>query len=261
MSINEEPERFYKYRSLSSKEDQDRVRQIVVDSQIYFSSARSFNDPFDLHPTFDLTASPDVHRRDCVRLAIEYGNMSEVEAEAEADRIMLTSLSAERIAETEQGIQAVHNWVMQRIGVLCVSTKSNDILMWPHYADSHKGICLEFDARSSFMISAQKVLYSQERDPINPYLNREETMLEKALLTKSQHWAYESEYRLLQTSKGPGLVPFNPEVLTSIIIGVNADSATIDLVRSWNQKRAKPLLLYRAWASRKKYELEIRQFV
>jgi hypothetical protein len=35
------------------------------------------------------------------------------------------------------------------VGIYCVSTNYDDVLMWSHYADSHKGICLEFDGFGS----------------------------------------------------------------------------------------------------------------
>src|SRR5262249_53331053 len=33
----------------------------------------------------------------------------------------------------------------QSFGVLCLSECPDDILLWSHYADSHRGLCLEFD--------------------------------------------------------------------------------------------------------------------
>ncbi|MGT2429382.1 DUF2971 domain-containing protein [Cupriavidus basilensis] len=75
--------------------------------------------------------------------------------------------------------------------------------MWAHYADSHKGICLEFDATSVFMAHAQEVKYSGERAAIN-FTDSKDAMLEKALLTKSDHWSYESEWRLIRYPRWAG---------------------------------------------------------
>jgi len=36
-----------------------------------------------------------------------------------------------------------------KYGVLCFSRRWNNILMWSHYADGHKGICLGFDGPMS----------------------------------------------------------------------------------------------------------------
>ena len=81
--------------------------------------------------------------------------------------------------------------------------------------------------------------------------------MEKALLTKSDHWAYEDEYRLLCHKDGPGLVKFRPQNLTGIVVGANADKATIDLVKGWIGERTEPLILYRASVSRTEFQLTI----
>jgi hypothetical protein len=42
------PSKFYKYRSLATEQDRQRLRLVVVESKIYFPPAKFFNDPFDL---------------------------------------------------------------------------------------------------------------------------------------------------------------------------------------------------------------------
>lgn len=34
---------------------------------------------------------------------------------------------------------------MQHQGIACFSAKVDDLLMWSHYADGHRGFCLEFE--------------------------------------------------------------------------------------------------------------------
>ncbi len=48
----------------------------------------------------------------------------------------------------KQGIEnSLENMVtaLQQRGVACFSAKVDDILRWSHYADGHRGSCLEFD--------------------------------------------------------------------------------------------------------------------
>ncbi|MES2015766.1 MAG: DUF2971 domain-containing protein [Pseudomonadota bacterium] len=78
----------------------------------------------------------------------------------------------------------------QTKGLLCFSENWNNPLLWGHYADKHKGICLGFDV-SDHLLS--KVAYVKERFP-NPAVMDLQYM-EKLLLTKFDHWAYEAEYR------------------------------------------------------------------
>lgn len=259
MPTEEVPQRFFKYRSLATEQDRQRVRQIVVGSKIYFPPAKFFNDPFDLHPVFDLTAPRHVQRKDYERLSKKYEGLGRAERRKEARRVMKTSMSSKNITATTRSIQDEHARVItETVGVLCVCKKRDDILMWSHYADSHKGVCLEFDGMAKFMAHAQEVKYSKTREPIRAYHETEEQMMEKALLTKSDRWAYEDEYRLLRYKHGPGLVEFRPHNLTGIILGANADRATIDLVKSWIGERAEAVTLYCASVSSTEFEIVIR---
>jgi len=51
------PTSLYKYRSLSKKENKDRVREMFKDHMVWFSKREDFNDPFEFHftPSFEAT--------------------------------------------------------------------------------------------------------------------------------------------------------------------------------------------------------------
>ena len=86
-------------------------------------------------------------------------------------------------------------------GLICMSKYWNEPLMWSHYADRHRGICLGFD------VSAQcnRVEYIKERLPISPLKEswRDPPTPENireirdSLFYKFKAWGYEEEYRLL----------------------------------------------------------------
>lgn len=71
-------------------------------------------------------------------------------------------------------------------------------LMWAHYADSHKGICIKYEIKPSNLVDTSNrvirlfnVKYNKEF-PLNgeiPFVD--------ALLTKGNYWEYEKECRLL----------------------------------------------------------------
>lgn len=258
--MSEHPDKFYKYRSMSG-DAANWVERTVLCDEIYFASASSFNDPFDLRPSFSMEAPPERQRDDFLRMSRKFEpELTEEDRQAEADLVMATSMSSADINNTTAAIQAIHNHhTTTKVGVLCVSTKSDDILMWSHYGDSHRGICLEFDGAAPLMAHAQKIQYSDVRAPINPYDDGPEVMMEKSLLLKSNHWAYESEWRLLRYLGGPGVVKFRPANLTGIILGALASASTIDTVAAWVRRRAVPISIYRASVSSKKFELVIAQ--
>lgn len=82
------PAKFYKYRSMSGEAFR-RTESIVLNSEIYFSAAAGFNDPFDLRPSFSFIATPDEQRQDYIRMSRKFQpHLSESEHQAEADRVM-----------------------------------------------------------------------------------------------------------------------------------------------------------------------------
>lgn len=103
------------------------------------------------------------------------------------------------------------------VGCLCTSYKNR--LMWSHYADSHKGFCVEYDFSKpdAEVLNALPlpVIYSKKR-PLIPWEaaleqtpeNMEETwrLLMIGLLTKDSEWAYENEWRILVNSTDPSEV-------------------------------------------------------
>lgn len=98
-----------------------------------------------------------------------------------------------------------------RVGSLCTDYKNR--LMWSHYADGHKGFCIEYDFSKECEaikdILVLPVVYSKERikfpwnvafadDQNNPKVKLEgayATML--SLLTKDEVWKYENEWRVI----------------------------------------------------------------
>ena len=81
--------------------------------------------------------------------------------------------------------------------------------MWSHYADSHKGFCVEYDFSTPsddvLSILPLPVLYSTERPliPWGPALEKTPENTEAAckrlllgLITKDSEWSYENEWRI-----------------------------------------------------------------
>lgn len=252
------PLKFYKYRAMAG-EAAKWVERIVGQHEIYFAPASSFNDPFDLRPPFSLEASKEVQSAFYVGVARKNGSpQSEEELWAEARRTAEDSLSEANLPMTTFIVQALHtDFITNKVGVFCVSTKRDDILMWSHYGDSHRGICLEFDGMAPLMGHAQRVTYSQQRPIINPYVDDNMVALEKAMLTKSDHWKYESEWRLFRNIKGPGIETIRPKNLTGIIIGAAASAEVRQTVFQWARERSAPLSVYQAAINKREFVIDI----
>jgi hypothetical protein len=76
-------------------------------------------------------------------------------------------------------------------GMLCFSQTWQNPLLWAHYADCHKGICLGFDVAKAY---GRKINYCLERLTSDDVSEKE--IAEKAPYTKFKDWEYEKEFRL-----------------------------------------------------------------
>lgn len=139
-------------------------------------------------------------------------------------------------------------------GLLSFSRDWINPVLWSHYGDRHKGICLGFDVRRE---CARCVDYRSERLylPIDggstTDLSRE-NLRNTLLYTKFKHWEYESEIRsyieLKYAIREGGLYfqPLGEEVrLREVILGVDCP-LSIEAVRELTKSRYSDVEIFRA---------------
>ena len=104
---------------------------------------------------------------------------------------------------SQAGMEAARREWQQRYGLVCLSRSPNNILMWSHYADRHRGMCLGFDVPDGL---AMPVDYgSQVHDsgsltwgPTHGAFRDDEgeKVIDRNLRAKYDGWRYEEEVRL-----------------------------------------------------------------
>lgn len=89
----------------------------------------------------------------------------------------------------------------RKTGLLCFSSCWHEPVLWSHYADRHKGVCLAFDVGSTLGQSgAEPVDYISEK--LDPPVGEVESLRERLLLTKHATWKYEDEIRVIVALRG-----------------------------------------------------------
>lgn len=100
--------------------------------------------------------------------------------------------------------------------------------MWSHYANSHKGICLEFAKNNPLIAAARPVRYKKSYPVLTPqsYGPGNDANVLDLLLTKAMNWCYEREWRIIASAlEGPtklhnrDFVKLPLGALSAIIIG------------------------------------------
>jgi hypothetical protein len=78
----------------------------------------------------------------------------------------------------------------EKHGILCFSKSWRNPVLWGHYADRHKGLCLGFEIPRAIL---EKVNYIDARWPVPNVPDLQ--FMKRVLFTKFSHWHYEQEYR------------------------------------------------------------------
>ncbi len=116
-----------------------------------------------------------------------------------------------------------------RLGMICLAPTWKSPLMWAHYADGHKGVCLGIDVVEEDKI--KKVFYASDRleglfDAAKPNAGATHATLLQVLTTKYKQWEYEEEHRVFAALDdrdpltGHHYVDFDDKVvLREVIVG------------------------------------------
>lgn len=237
------PKYLYKYRTI----DQNTER-FFVHREIYFAAPSEFNDPFDskVYISFGDT------EREIVIAAT--GAAKGKGLEAIAANICLL-LGPER-PSLDSDLQFFNELINDNFAMFSMSEIYDNILMWSHYAHSHTGICLKFN-NSKLPMHFRKGLVPVSYTDNYPMFTVADMGPELCRLfwTKSSHWSYEKEWRIIQDRKGVQKIPM--DALDGVILGCAISDENEQKVRSWMKMwRPKPVL-YRAVKKQRQYGLDI----
>lgn len=91
----------------------------------------------------------------------------------------------------------VQETVFRLIRIAALSEVKDSILMWSHYADNHKGFCIEYDTQS-LIDNIYPVFYSNKLYDATNFLKKQEVnILRVAAMNKLDIWKYEKEWRII----------------------------------------------------------------
>jgi hypothetical protein len=177
---------------------------------LWASTVLGFNDPFDGQ-------------------IIDAGNYTDSEVRAYHSRPHLNPSLADAVVARHQRepefvqnlIEESKNNTLRTTGIISYaeSKDEDDLLLWAHYAQKHAGFLLIFSTIEdvSFFHWLKKVKYEPSY-PITRFLV-ETDMVDKQLLTKSTHWAYEQEWRSIKNHSGS--FQYSPKCLSEVVFGLS----------------------------------------
>jgi hypothetical protein len=194
--------------------------------EVWFSSLKSFNDPFEAEFKIKSTGGElDEYAH------YFYSTYMDYQGEPLNYVMMKYHENPEYLFKDLK--DTYRDFLDERYGVSCFSRKYNNILMWSHYADSHKGVCLVFNKqklyenfkKNEIKIFEPEDIYTDKLIEVKTSFTHKKATFDNSdvvIQKKSKLWEYEEEVRfILDLSKNHKnrFVPFDTTHLEAIILG------------------------------------------
>jgi DUF2971 family protein len=195
--------------------------QSLVNSEVYFAVPEQLNDPFDCQVGILRSLENAIARA-----------QSPVRARLERLRAMGSFFSQ---------VQSD----LEKIGVCSFSLELRNSLMWAHYAENHRGVCLTYSLPESFfyervdqILGIDQVAYGDSplsdwflevAHDIDSFSDFGQSLVKKALTVKAQAWCYEREVRVLRRVKG--VEEISRPYLKQVCFGLKTPESDVALVR------------------------------
>lgn len=188
--------KLYKYRSLEDEISKDKTIESLLNNYFWAPSKETLNDPcegyysieaYNKFMDFAALISPKVDKNDLNNQFYSVQNM------------------------------------IKSSGIFSLSKSSTIAAMWASYTKDHAGICIEYDLED--LISKNKglyqyfdVVYSDTPPDIGLEDIDGDTAIQKIIGTKSLHWKYEQEFRIICDNKGENY--HRSDAVRAIIFGL-----------------------------------------
>ena len=157
-----------------------------------------------------------------------------------------------RVRKITRSFKDSHN---THTGFLSFSRNWTNPMLWSHYANKHRGICLGFDLKRDkcqhIKYSDKRILAQLEQKDDDP--TKLTPALQNLLLsTKSAHWSYEQEVRMfvkLSSARREGALYFYPFdghlQLAEVILGPQCDMS-LDSARALTRSHCPDARVYKS---------------
>ena len=196
----------YKYRGGSFKRD----LQSLKNDTFWASNTKQLNDPYE-----GFISIKDYQQ--------QLNNLKNIFSQHRAHLTLI-----------EQSLKNIIDMKDTKLGILSLSKRYDDELLWAHYANSHKGFCIEYDLDR--LLSKQNPKHRffdiQYSDKI-PNLdfsqllgqNDPDILIKKMLGYKSKRWEYEQELRII--TENQGINTYDYRAVKAIYFGLKTPKPTI----------------------------------
>ncbi|WP_374372449.1 DUF2971 domain-containing protein [Dongia sp.] len=281
------PQRLYKYRAFNNL-----TLDLLVVDHTFFADPSTFNDPLDTQPHLEVDIE-NVDLKEVLSKMVSERERSEMNAAAHAinysgpktvnhisklsrrsaarviSEIEYFATDIEHAAEEQERLKqllrsSIEVELRRRYnkGVLSLAERPNCPLMWSHYGDQHKGICIGYSVPPEDVDNLIKVDYRGGRrvkvSDIAAMLSGDKSarqIVDRAVLArKAPEWKYEREWRLI----GDRGLSNSALELEEVIFGLKCESPMQYVVIKALERRRPKVRFYEICETRGSFSLKKR---
>lgn len=244
--------------------------RIMADLRIRFTQPDDLNDPFDCIPGIEPPGDVAAFVERAIANSIPTNPVLTLAPQtlANAKQVLVATYERDPNALTQRCLEIVRQNI-NKVGVLSLSARNDNLSMWAHYAASHRGFVIGLKPGYAPLTKRPNEQYLSEGE-LRPVTYVQERVTLRAdridlpidiLFTKEQSWKYEEEWRVVRyLDKCDGAVTppsgdprvflcdIDPAAIARVDIGEQANSATITALKDATSRgsRLEHVRLYQA---------------
>lgn len=223
------------------------LKEMLLENKVYFARHSQLNDPRELKPVL-----ADLTKEEIIAFLLElHPNPSE---KIKVETIYgLNTFGQEAVMEKLR--EVLYKELDQRFGVYSLTNRVNNMALWAHYGNDHKGYCMELQNAGLFSLAHDVIYEKLQIRKLSTPIDHKKMSREfcEDLFTKAVEWNYEEEVRIVLR---PGFHFFTPEVLTSVMLGKDMPDEHIRQIAEWVSQRKLSVVLKKARYNSANQQLE-----
>jgi hypothetical protein len=234
------PKKLYKYRKFDTS-----TLRLLSQGEVYYADPNDFNDPLDSRPVIRVDTDVPTLEKVCYRMLVltrgkeraldsinNHRYMSEEYGDFRKDEPATNCYTQ----DLRQEIKGPLYDEMRKSGVLSLAARWDCPLMWSHYADEHRGLCIEYDVTGHKCDSLSKVDYTASGDikvsdlfewKLRGSVTAQQSVRNAFFYVKARQWRYEKEWRDVAGFSG---AVDSPLTMSAVYFGLRCDDAVITSV-------------------------------
>lgn len=212
------PSKLYRYMGFG-----DWWKVNLFKGKIHLSAPKDFNDPFDSVPFVDFK-----------EFWQKYGN----EMYQKNNGCALPLKEGLTDEQCYPAFKEMIDFAQENMRVCCFTENKDSLLMWAHYANSHRGFCIEYNTEimpSNIKKYILPVIYQHKIYNATHDFKYDENNAFNFLLFKSDDWEYEKEWRIAVYYKQISKELDFSKYISSVFLGINCDDKNKQEILHWSK--------------------------